>query len=301
MLNCSPGMVLGHNAFFGVDHLSAARGTERAAYFSDPTRILNTIYGAREHGAGGVMMSTHERAGPVAELIRCDATLRENLQVYPLLPYAQKYVTRANEVGMVNVVLEMLSGTSAREKLNLLVAGGRALVAKDLNSVLSGLIQVELKMFSKLNVPAVFLHDAFTDLALAFGMREIFTFYQDEIRRSFGATGAFTTKNLPFFLERFERWGLSKPLVMTHFNKAGYGMNPSREDCETAAASHDVSLLVMGSLASGYLGPDEAYEYLGTVSNVAGIVVGASSPSHIAETFGSIKRHLPHLAAIGAT
>lgn len=290
-------IMLGHNAFFGVDHLSAARGAERAASFADPRRIMATIEAARAEGAGGMMMSTHERAGPVAQLIASDARLAQDFAVYPLLPYAQKYVTRANEVGMVNVVLEMLQGSSVSDVLNLFVSGSKAFVSRDINSVLAALMQIELKPFVKLNVPAIFLHDAFTDLALAYGMQEVFEFYILEVEKSYGSVGAFTTKNLPTFLERFKEWGLPRPVVMTHMNKAGFHMNPDRASCERAAAAHDVSILAMGSLASGFLKPDEAYEYLGGVANIDGVVVGASSPGHIRETFGAIKAHMPQLAA----
>lgn len=289
------GIVLGHNAFFGVDHLSSARGAERAAYFADPRRVLGVIQAARAYGAGGMMMSTHERAGPIAELIGADPALARDLRIYPLLPYVQKYVTRSNEVGMVNVVLEMLSGSTMSQKLSLLMKGSIAFVSKDFNAVLAALMQVELKAFTRLNVPAIFLHDAFTDLALGFGLRGIFEFYLDETRKSFNAQGAFATKNLPLLLERFKQWGLPAPVVMTHFNKIGYHMNPDREACERAAAAHDTSILAMGSLASGYLTPDDAYAYLAQVANIDGIVVGVSRAEHVEETFGAIKRHLPRL------
>lgn len=292
-----PGIVLGHNAFFGVDHLSAARGSERAAHFADPVRVLEVIHEAHAYGASGMMMSTHERAGPISELIAADARLREGLRIYPLLPYVQKYVTRSNEVGMVNVVLEMLAGATMGQKFNMLLKGGKALLTKDSNAVFAALMQMELKPFAKLNVPAIFLHDAFTDLALAFGMRQVFEFYLAETRRSFGAEGAFATKNLPFLLERFNAWGLPRPLVMTHFNKIGYHMNPDRASCERAAGEFDVSMLVMGSLASGYVDPDAAYSYLSQVSNVDGVVVGVSRSEHIRDTFNAIARHMPHLVA----
>jgi len=290
------GIVLGHNAFFGVDHLSSARGSERAAYFADPRRVLSIIRAARSHGARGMMMSTHERAGPIAELIASDGQLAREFAVYPLLPYVQKYVTRSNEVGMVNVVLEMLAGTTMSQKFNLLVKGGIAFLSKDFNAVLAALMQVELKAFARVEVPAIFLHDAFTDLALGFGLKQVFEFYLDETRKSFGTEGAFATKNLPTLLARFREWGLPKPLVMTHFNKIGYHMNPDRASCEQSAAAHDVSILAMGSLASGYLAPDEAYAYLGQVANIDGVVVGASRPEHIEETFAAIRRHLPAFA-----
>ena len=285
-------IVLGHNAFFGVDHLSAQRGSEREAHFADPARILEIVEAAHAAGAGGMMMSTHERAVPICELIGRTPRLRDGLRIYPLLPYAQKYVTRSNEVGMVNVVLEMLSGTTIMGKLNLLWQGSKAALTRDVNAVLAAVMQIELKPFRALNTDAVFLHDAFTDLALALGLRDVFEFYLAEMPRIAGARGAFATKNLPHLLQAFAQWGLPRPLVMTHFNKAGYHMNPDRAACERAAADYPVSILAMGSLASGYLRPDEAYAYLAGVRNVDGVVVGVSRRAHIDETFSAITRHM---------
>lgn len=292
-------ITLGHNAFFGVDHLSAERGAERAAYFSDPKRVLAVIEAAQRHGAGGMMMSTHERAAAITGLIAGEQRLRDGLRIYPLLPYAQKYVTRANEVGMVNVVLEMLSGTSIAGKLSLLWQGSKAAITKDINAVLSALMRIELKEFRDVDVGAVFLHDAFTDLALALELRDVFDFYLAEVPRICGAPGAFATKNLPTFLKKTAAWGFPKQVVMTHFNKSGYHMNPDRTACEMAAQLNAVSILAMGSLASGFLKPDEAYAYLAGVPNIEGVVVGVSRPDHIAETFSAIKRHMFQPSIVG--
>ncbi|MBX6320715.1 MAG: hypothetical protein IRY94_02700 [Rhodospirillaceae bacterium] len=284
-------LVMGHNAFFGIDHLSAARGAATAAAFSDPARIVGIVSAGFDAGARGLMLSTHERAAPVCDLIRRDARLADGLRLYPLLPYAQKYVMRANEVGLVNAVLDALKGTRVSDKLALVWRGGKGLLTRDVNAALSALIRLELTPFRGLKVPAVFLHDAFTDLALALGLEDVFRFYLEEIARSHGAQGAFATKNLPALLERFAAWGLPPPVVMAHVNKAGYQMNPSREACERALAAHPVSLMAMGTLASGHLRPDEAYAYLATVPSIASIVVGVSSPRHIEETFAAIRRH----------
>jgi hypothetical protein len=286
-------IVMGHNAFFGVDHLSSSRGAARAASFSDPSRILDIVRAGFEHGAEGLMMSTHERAGPLCDLIRRDPHLAAGLSVYPLLPYAQKYVTRANEMGMVNLVLDTLKGTSTSDKLALLWQGGKGLLARDIDGVLASLIRLELKPFRDLRVPAVFLHDAFTDLALGLGLKDIFAFYLEEIARSHGAQGAFATKNLPLLLDRCAAWGLPAPIVLTHVNKLGFQMNPSREACERVLAAHQVQVMAMGTLASGHLAPDDAYAYLATVPGIDSIVVGVSSSAHIEETFAAIRRHGP--------
>lgn len=297
-------ITLGHNAFFGIDHLSAERGAVRASYFNDPARVVEIVEAAVAHGAEGMMMSTHDRARPICELIAMRASLRDNIRVYPLLPYAQKYVTRANEVGMINVVMEMFSGSSISGKLNLLWQGSKAVITNDVNAVLSALMRIELNMFRGLNTGAVFLHDNFTDLALALGLRDVFEFYLTEVPRICNGAGAFATKNLPTLIERFAEWGLPKPLVMTHFNKIGYHMNPDRDACERAAAAHNVSILAMGSLASGFLNPEEAYSYLAGVKSIDGVVVGVSRLAHLEETFAAIRRYMfrlrPPAAAIAS-
>ena len=284
-------IVLGHNAFFGVDHLSAARGAERAAFFAEPRRILDVVSASVEMGAGGMMMSTHDRAEGVCDLLRAESNLAQRLRLYPLLPYAQKYITRANEVGLVNVAFEALSQTTLREKFSMGWQVAKGVVTKDLLAMISALVRLELKMFRGLDVGAVFLHDVLTDLLLALRLREVFAFYIEEIRAAHGADGAFATKNLPLLCSSFEEWQLPPPVVMTHFNKAGFHMNPSREACEKAMQLHGPDVMAMGTLASGFLKPDEAYAYLATVPNIRSVVVGVSSPNHVSETFAAIRKH----------
>jgi hypothetical protein len=288
-------IVLGHNAFFGVDHLSTQRGQEREAYFADTRRILDVMRLAADHGAGGMMMSTHARAASVAELLKQDARLAARFKLYPLLPYVQKYVVMANEKGLVNVIFDSLAGTSTGEKFRALWQGAKGVITKDLFGILSSLIQMELAPFKGLQMPAVFLHDAFTDLALTLNLKDIVSFYYEEMDRVYGSRAAFATKNLPLLLEKFDAWGFKEPSVMPHFNKIGFSMNPTREACELAVQKYPVQAMAMSTLASGFLKPDEAYEYLGKFSGIRSVVVGVSSPNHMPATFGAIKNHMSHL------
>ena len=285
-------IVLGHNPFFGIDHLSSERGAQRGAHFSRPERVLEMIHVARSLGVHGMMMSTHERSASVAKLLLGDSELAQGLRVYPLLPYARKYVARANELGMVNLLFETLAGTTVSGTLRMISQGAKGILKKDLNAILGALIRLEMRPFEKLHLQAVFLHDVLTDLALGLEAADVFHFFQQEIPRLYGCHGAFATKNLPRLLGRFRRWGLGRPVVMTHFNKIGFEMNPSREECRKAAAEHDVSIMAMGTLASGYLPPDEAYAYLKQVPNVESVVVGVSSREHAESTFQAIRDHM---------
>jgi hypothetical protein len=291
-------IVLGHNPFFGVDHLSKGRGAQREARFADTAAILDMVRFAVDRGVGGLMMSTHPRANLVAEALRAEPQLAQAVRLYPLLPYVAKYVQKSNQQGLTGVILDQLKGSSLGEKAGLLLRGGISLLRKNVLDMLRALIQVEMAPFRGLQLRAVFLHNVLTDLALGLDMPGIFEFYIQEITDQFGALPAFATMNLPLLVERFRRYGLPRPLVMAHLNKVGFGVNPSREAAERCLADSDVQVMAMGTLASGYLRPQEAYAYVCRLPHVESIVVGVSTPQHAEETFAAIRRNFA--AAAGA-
>ena len=284
-------VVLGHNPFFGIDHLSQAKAAERDAKFEAVDAILDMMHFTLDKGVRGMMMSTHPRANVVAEAVRKDAVLLDTLNVYPLLPYIAKYVRQANEKGLVNVVLDQVKGAGVGQMLSMLTTGGLAVLRKETFGIIRTLIQMELMPFRDLRLKAVFLHDALTDLGLALDLRGIFEFYMEEIPKRYEAEPAFATKNLPMLAEKFRAWGFEKPLVLTHFNKVGFNMSPSREACERCLAESDVQVMAMGTLASGYLKPDEAYEYLYGLPRMDSAVVGVSTKAHAESTFAAIERY----------
>jgi hypothetical protein len=283
-----PRIVLGHNAFFGVDHLSTRRGAERTAYFSDIEHVMSVVNEAVSHGAGGLMLSTHPRATAITDRLRRERDLSQQLQVFPLLPYAQKYVTRANELGMVRVVTSTLSEASVRDKAGLGIDFLRTVLRRDPLDMVRALMRLELRTFRRLDVPVVFLHDALADLLLALDQPMVFGVFEQTLRKRFGTRAGVATKNLPYLVHRFEQWGLRLPVILTHVNKAGFHVNPGIDDCEAVLQRTDLEVMAMGTLASGYLTPDEAFAYVRTMPAVKSLVVGASSREHIAETFRAI-------------
>ncbi|MCK4825490.1 hypothetical protein KA005_57615, partial [bacterium] len=79
-------ILLGHNQFFGVNHLDAGVGNQKAARFSDQSRIMEIINFAYKEGVHAMMMSTHERATIVSEEIQRSGTLKNGLGLYLLVP-----------------------------------------------------------------------------------------------------------------------------------------------------------------------------------------------------------------------
>lgn len=280
-----PRVVLGHNQFFGVDHLSSQRGAQRAAYFADVQNVITVIRLAHQAGANGLMLSTHPRAIAICDALRNDQELRANLQIVPLLPYAQKYVTKANEVGMVRAVTGTLSEASMRDRLGLGVDFVRTVLRRDPVDMVRALIRLELRVFRSLPIPVVFLHDAISDLLLSLGTPRVFDIYRSTLLKRFGARAGVATKNLPLLLERFQAWGLEVPVILTHVNKAGFHINPSLEAHEKCLRDGQLEVMAMGTLASGFLKPIEAATYVRQFPAVKSVVIGTSTPSHITETF----------------
>ena len=284
-------IVLGHNSFFGVNHLSRKHGASREAMFDDVSAIVRMMESASALDVGAMMMSTHPRAASVTDVVRAHPELRDRWSFYPLLPYITKYIRQANEKGMVNIVLDQLKHAGWVQGLSILARGGLGALTRDYKQVLSTLIALELAPFNGLNVKAVFLHDVLTDLALALDIPEVLEVHITEIGRRFGARAGFATKNLPLLRSRFERYGFRSPLVLAQINKIGFGMNPSRAACEQALAGFDGDVMAMGTLASGFLRPAEAFPYVFAQPNVRSVVVGVSTALHATETFTAIRQY----------
>lgn len=285
-------ILLGHNQFFGVNHLEAGAGNQKAIYFSDTARILEVIRGARELGVSAMMMSTHERALRVAEEFRKDGTLQKEMGLYLLIPYVAKYIKQANEKGLINVVTDSLGSASMTEKLATLWSGGIGALTGDASKILTTLIDFEVGTFRDLNLRSIVLHDVLADLALGLDMPEVFATFDRHVRERYGAIPGYGTKNLPRMVAMLKRAGIDNPFIMAAINKKGFWVNPSLAEVEHCLRTEKLRLLAMSSLAAGYLRPDEAYEYLYSLPNVESVVVGVSNMRHGEETFGAIRRHL---------
>jgi len=285
-------ILLGHNQFIGVDHFSQDRARSRTQIFSETQKIIEIVKEFNQLGGGGMMMSTHPRIKPVVESINNDPQLSKNLNLYPLIPYAQGYIRRANEKGILGMISDSLAPADAKTKLKISFSAGINFLKKDIMNLLPTIIDIEMLQFKDSKVNAVILHNVLTDLALAFQSRNLFEFYIDYIKDTYHVEPGFGTMNFCRLVNSFDKWEIKKPLILASFNKAGFQMNPSQVECEHCLKEHDVKLIAMSTLASGYLKPQEAYEYLFSLPKVSSVVVGVSSKEHVQETIGLIKSNM---------
>ncbi|MFO8009301.1 MAG: hypothetical protein R6U89_00660 [Dehalococcoidia bacterium] len=279
-------IVLGHNQFIGVSHLSQEAARSRADRFSNLEAITDIVRFSSEKGVKALMVSSHPKMTEVLKYMR-ERGLTD-LTLYPIIPSAQEYVRRFSEKGAVGLLNEVLAPAGVFTKSRILFKGGMGVLRKDTFDLLGTLIDIEMLPFKNYPVKAVFLHNVLTDLALGLGNRQIFEFFTDYIRKHYHTTPAFATANFSRLVNTLHGWGIDDVVVMAAFNKIGFQMNPSREECERTLKERDTTVLAMSTLASGHLKPGEAYEYLFSLPKMRSVVVGASTKEHIEETYDII-------------
>ncbi len=283
-------ILLGDNALMGVDHLSQERARMRGV--AEPASIVEMIRFVSDLGVNGFVVSTHPSLRNVIEYMIAHTDLHKRINFYPILPYVQGYVAKMTEKGVVGTISGVLEPATVHDKMRILIKGGIGLLKKDLYDLLKVLFDVELLQLQNVNFKFVFLHDVLTDLALALSLKDMFKLFIHHIEDRYGAEAGFVTKNFAMLVRRLEEWSIPMPPIMTSFNKVGFQMNPSREECEKCLKEHKVNVIAMSTLAAGYLNPKESFDYLFSLPNIRSLVVGASSKQHAQETFQLVHSYL---------
>ena len=115
-----------------------------------------------------MMLSTHPKIKQILHSIKSDKYLSDNINFYPLIPYAQGYVRSANEKGLIGMLNDALAPADFGSKVKISFSAGLNLLKKDVINLIPTMIDVEMLQFKQLNTKAIILHNVVTDLALSF-------------------------------------------------------------------------------------------------------------------------------------
>lgn len=267
----------------GVDHLSQERARLRG--IASANQIIELLELSYSMNVRGFVVSTHPQVKTVIEYMLNNTDLHKKISFYPILPYAYGYVRQMTEEGIVSTINNALAPANIQKKVKIMFSGGLSMLKKDVNGLLKTFIDVELLPFNNVNVRCVLLHDVLTDLALSLKLKNIFELFIEQINDKYNAIPGFVTKNFARFIRQLQEWDMDKHVIMAPFNKVGFQMNPSREECEYALRDCKSDVIAMSTLAAGYLKPKEAYEYIFSLPKMDSIVVGVSKKEHAKETF----------------
>ena len=278
-------VMLGDNPFFGVDHLSHERARKRALNhqtFDGAVRVIETAF---DLCMKDMVVGTRPRLSELIECIEKTSNILDKIQFNPILPYAQDYILKVSEKGLIGALKEILGGVGIKNEFKFLTKGGLGFLKKDMDELFKVLIDVELSKLKKVKIKTIYLHPLVTDLALSLNFKDFFEIFRDYLHNSYHVDVGLSTKNFSWLVTKLDDWNITFEDIMTSFNKAGYLMNPSREKCEKTLASYDGEVTAMNIFAGGYIGLDETFKYIVSLPKISKVVVGASTVEHARQTF----------------
>jgi hypothetical protein len=274
-------LLFGDNQFFGVNHMSEEKARAQAMRFQDISAVIDVLDIAYDEGVRTFMCTTHDRIALVADHVRAHPERYEHLTFFPGMPYAHKYANAMTEDGMIGAIRRFLPDQGF---LDSAWRGGRSLARKDVEGLVTLLVDAEMKMFSGLRTPVVFLQNVVVDLLLGLGIDDAFAIFAAHVRDRYQAEPGFFTMNLPLLLDRLDRAGVENPIVCASMNKLGFRMCGGVEAYEEALRDRTFRPIAMSVLASGAIPAREALEWACALPNLESIVFGASSRGNIRAT-----------------
>ena len=279
-------ILFGDNQFFAVNHISDEKSRAQSIRFKNDSAILKILDEARASGINTFMCTTHERMGPICDIIRQDQQKYKDFKIYPCMPYAHKYANAATELGIAGALREYVPGNFFGSVLK----GGLAVLSKDYLSIMELLIDSEMKMFRGIQTPVIFLQNVLTDMLLGLGMKDILIAFHEYIRKKYNAEAGFITMNMPKLVSVLDAAGIKNPIICASINKAGFRMSGGRELYEQVLAEKKMRLIAMQVLGGGAIPVKEALEYVCSFPQIESILFGASSKVNIEDTVSTIKK-----------
>jgi uncharacterized protein (DUF486 family) len=288
-------LLVGDNPFQGVSHLSQGRARERGKEVRDPKYGAELVRLSLENGANGFMFSISETTLSILRILSKNG---KTPKLYAIAPAASDYVRLASQLGTPGLAVYVAKQILISRNPKAIAHGLKGIIRRDPVSLMKAYLLYEIYRIKSAttltaNPHCFMLHEIVTDMALALDLSWLFRSYIDFM---FGLKikPGFETRNFPYLIDKFMKWGidLDKITLVAPFNKVGFQMSPSKTDCERALMSiPETEVVAMSVLASGYLRLPEAIDYINSMPQLKGIVVGVSNEKH-AYDFETLKEAL---------
>lgn len=287
-------LLVGDNPFHGISHLSQDRAIARGDNISHADYAASLVITSLENGASGFMFSVSETTLSILKIIN---ESKKSLKLYAIVPYAYEYVRLATHLGIPGLARKIGKQILNSGNIRAIIPGLKGVARMDLETLMKTYLLYEISRIKTIAgkqqiLESVLLHEIITDMAVALNIDWFFKAYIDFLLKLKVKPG-FETRNFAYLVNKFKEWNLdfSEITIAAPFNKVGFQMNPSRAECEKALAEvPGTNVIAMSVLAAGYLSLSEAAEYIKTLLNLKGVVIGVSKESHARETFRLLKK-----------
>ena len=274
-------LILGHNQFIGISHLSQDRGREREKRFSNVQNIHAVAETASALGYRNMIVETHPRMLEFLEYYEENQTFTMNF--YLQVPYVQGYVQKMNQNGMRGLISEVIGRTGLVGAGSIALTSAFNLIKRDYVSVALSNLKLEIAPFAKFDIKAVILHNVLTDLLMALEVRDVFSEYVEFVSSKLKLQPGLGTLNFKLTTDNLKTWGIRPAFVMTPVNVKGFDMNPSKVTVDAAIRDYDGNVVAMNVLGGGAYTLADSAAYVNSFDNVTHCVVGASTREHLQE------------------
>jgi hypothetical protein len=292
-------LLVGDNPFYGISHLSQERAISRGRKLTEPGYAAGLVCTALDSGADGFMFSVSNTTLSILKLAS-EGRKRNSVQLYAIVPYVFEFVRMAvTEGGITGLAKKVGKEIILSANFGSIFQGIKGVIANNPSSLLKAYLLYEESRIRAAagnsgTLQSIFVHEVVTDMAVALRMEWLFRTHI-ELMEKRGIKPGFHTHNLPYLVSRFQEWGIDcrKLVFTTQFNSLGFGMCPSREECENSLdLIQESEVFAYGILASGYVKLPEAVRYINSLPQLKGVAVGVSKEHHARETFKFIKKEL---------
>ena len=292
-------LIVGDNPFQGISHLSQERARTRGDVdFSSAVHATDIILASLKNGANGFSFSVSERTLSILRVLRERKSIAQ-ISLYAMVPYAFEYVRIATQTGTPGLVKRFAKQVALSGDIRAIMEGFWSIMRLNPEGFMNTYLAYELSRIKsaggkRAKLVSVLLNEVIGDMGLALDLDWLFKSFINYFS-SRGITPGFNTRNFQYFVRKFSEWGidLDNTLIVTPFNKVGFQMNPSKEECEeTLQNLSNPNVLAISVLAAGYYKPSMVVDYLAGLNNLKGIIVGVSNNQQAVETFKLFRESL---------
>ncbi|MFA5628913.1 MAG: hypothetical protein WC958_01410 [Dehalococcoidales bacterium] len=280
-------LLVGDNPFHGVSHLSQDKARTRSGDLDNPEYCTSLLKIAIENGADGFMFSVNGFTLKIVDIIT-----KQGLHpaLYAIAPAASDYVRLASQLGTPGMAIYLAKQILKSGNLKAIYYGFKGVLLQNPKALMKAylyheIFKIQTVLKSKHGPNCFLLHEIVTEMALSLKMGWLFQSFI-KFMSGMGIQPGFITRNPVLLIQNLLELeiDLTQTVIVAPFNKAGFQMNPTREECEEILEKiPQTEVIAMSILAGGYLKPDEAIRYINEIPQIKGVVIGVSSVKHAAD------------------
>lgn len=291
-------LLVGDNPFHGISHLSQERARARGKAITSPEHAAKLVMLSLENGADGFMFSVSKTTLSILRIIS-QINQGKHFKLYAIIPYAYEFVRKVAQIGTVGLIKHFTKQVARSGNIKAITMGLKGIFTTNPGDLLKAYLAYEIdRMKSSISeysdLESIMVHEVVTDMALAFDLDWLFKLFIDYMLK-LGIKPGFQTRNFAYLVNKLKQWdvNLHEIVIAAPFNKVGFQMNPSKEECEkTLVSLPEANVIAISVLAAGYLKPEEAIDYIASLPNIRGVAIGVSKELHAHETFKLFRKVL---------